>query len=302
MKVFVTQGHQQGIGIEVFCKSLLMLSARELASLEFIGFQSSVSKTLQASGLPYKMGTDFLEVAHTRVQARWLSAPEFSESLSALEEGLKLCRQGGVLYTLPTSKDQFPKGLAGHTEYFRHIFKEPDLGMFFSSPGLKVLLLSDHLALKDVPQHLTENRIFQRIKLAVETLSSWKWPINRILISGLNPHAGEGGLLGHEDGRVKKAIERLTSHSSFPISGPYPGDTMLLEQKSPSDLLIYLYHDQGLGVFKGLQGFIGSNITLGMPFPRVSPDHGTSFGLYGKNIADYRGCLYSLREAISLKE
>ncbi len=84
------------------------------------------------------------------------------------------------------------------------------------------------------------------------------------------------------------------------VSGPYPGDTMLLEKNSKEDLLIYLFHDQGLGVFKGLQGFIGSNITLGLPYPRFSPDHGTSFALFGKNKADYRGCQFALKEALGL--
>jgi 4-hydroxythreonine-4-phosphate dehydrogenase len=77
---------------------------------------------------------------------------------------------------------------------------------------------------------------------------------------------------------------------------------MLLEKRTDDDLLVYLFHDQGLAGFKGLQGFIGSNITLGLPYPRLSPDHGTSFGLFGRNQADYRGCEYSLRQAITLKK
>ena len=97
-------------------------------------------------------------------------------------------------------------------------------------------------------------------------------------------------------------INRLRVEQVLDVSGPYPGDTMYFEKRSPQDLLVYLFHDQGLGVFKGLQGFIGSNITLGLPYPRFSPDHGTSFSLFGKNQADYRGCAYSLNEALSLRE
>jgi 4-hydroxy-L-threonine phosphate dehydrogenase PdxA len=77
---------------------------------------------------------------------------------------------------------------------------------------------------------------------------------------------------------------------------------MLFEQRSSEDLLVYLFHDQGLGVFKGLQGFIGSNITLGLPYPRFSPDHGTSFQLFGLNKADYRGCEFSLKQAVMMLE
>jgi 4-hydroxythreonine-4-phosphate dehydrogenase len=126
------------------------------------------------------------------------------------------------------------------------------------------------------------------------------WPVKRVFISGLNPHAGENGLIGNEDARVSSAIKRLRSNLKIEMSGPFPGDTMLLEKKRPEDLLIYLFHDQGLGIFKGLQGFIGSNITLGLPFPRFSPDHGTSFSLFGRNEADYRGCEFSLRQTLQL--
>lgn len=302
MKVYITQGHEEGIGLEVFFKSLLMLAPRELSHLKLLAYKPAVEKSLKSLNFPYKISSDHLSVSGSQIEACWLEKVKTSPSLTALDLGMKLSESGGVLFTLPTSKDQFPMGLAGHTEYFRSFYRRSDLGMFFSSPDLKVLLLSDHLALKDVPEKLSEKEIYQRLETAVKTLKEWDWPIERILVSGLNPHAGEGGLLGKEDARVNKAVERLTSKHKLKVSGPYPGDTMLLEQKSPFDLLVYLYHDQGLGVFKGQQGFIGSNITLGLPYPRVSPDHGTSFGLFGKNAADYRGCLYSLREAISLKE
>jgi len=215
---------------------------------------------------------------------------------------MKLSEAGGVLFTLPTSKDKFPKGMAGHTEYFRKAYRKEELGMFFSSPSLKVLLISDHLPVAELSTRLTEQTIYERLDLALQTLQEWSRPVSRVLISGLNPHAGEGGLLGQEDARIQQALNRLRRKYKLDMAGPLPGDTMLFEQKSPHDLLVYLFHDQGLGVFKGQEGFIGANITLGLPYPRVSPDHGTSFSLYGKDLADYRGCLYALREAISLKE
>ena len=128
----------------------------------------------------------------------------------------------------------------------------------------------------------------------------WKWPIKNILVAGLNPHAGEKGLIGHEDKEVEKAVKQLQDKDNFNVSGPFPGDTILIERKDPKDMLVYLFHDQGLGIFKGTQGFIGSNITTGLPYPRFSPDHGTSFSLMGKNVADHRGCLFSLNQALDL--
>lgn len=299
MKVYVTQGHEQGIGLEVFFKSCLLMSRADLSCVKLLAFEAAVKETLTSLKLPFKINAHDLEVAGTKIDVEWLSQVNFSQSFTALELGMKLSEGSGVLFTLPTSKDQFP-GYPGHTEYFRAFYHRPELGMFFSSPKLQVLLLSDHVPVSKLSETMTEELIYSRLFAALKTLQQWNWPTKRILVSGLNPHAGEKGLIGNEDQRIDAAIKRLINKLKLDIRGPLPGDTMLLEQKSSHDLLVYLFHDQGLGVFKGLQGFIGSNITLGLPYPRFSPDHGTSFGLFGKNQADYRGCAFSLKEAVNM--
>lgn len=299
MKVYVTQGHEKGIGLEVFLKSCLMMDKADLDLVTLIAFRDSVKDTLISMKLPFVFESDYISVAHTKIHVVWLKDRHFSQSFSALDLGMKLAESGGVLFTLPTSKDQFP-GHPGHTEYFRSFYNRENLGMFFSSPKLQVLLLSDHVPVSKLSTVMTQELIYERLKCALETLNKWDWPIKRILVSGFNPHAGENGLIGNEDERITSALKRLQSKLKLEMCGPLPGDTMLLEQKSPQDLLVYVFHDQGLGVFKGLQGFIGSNITLGLPYPRFSPDHGTSFSLFGKNQADYRGCGFSLKEAVHM--
>lgn len=299
MKVYVTQGHEKGIGLEVFFKSCMMMSEQDLSLIQLLAFKSAVVESLDGLKLPFSINDDGVILANRKITISWLNDIEVSQSFTALQLGMKLSEVGGVLYTLPTSKDQFP-GYPGHTEFFRAFYHRPDLGMFFSSIKLQVLLLSDHLPVNQLSKVMTEELIYQRLKNAFETLSRWNWPIKRILISGFNPHAGEQGLIGHEDERISSAIKRLRKTVKIEMSGPLPGDTMLLEQRAPDDLLVYVFHDQGLGVFKGLQGFIGSNITLGLPYPRFSPDHGTSFSLFGKNQADYRGCAFSLKQAVNM--
>jgi 4-hydroxythreonine-4-phosphate dehydrogenase len=299
MKVYVTQGHEQGIGLEVFLKSCLMLRPAELSQLELLAYSATVAHTLKTLKLPYSMGEQHLELAGVKIATRWLQDVEHSQSFTALKTGMELAGQQGILYTLPTSKDQFPE-FAGHTEFFRHYYQSPELGMFFSGPDLQVLLITDHWPLARLSKNLTEEIIYKRLRTAIKTLQQWRWPVAQVLVSGLNPHAGEGGLIGKEDEKIKSAIKRLSPRYKFQITGPIPGDTMLLGKGSPEDLLVYMFHDQGLGVFKGLNGFVGSNITLGLPFPRFSPDHGTSFSLFGKNQADYRGCAFSLKQAIHL--
>lgn len=301
MQIYITQGHERGIGLEVFFKTTLLLSKRILDNITLLAYQEAVTSTLELIKIPFIISRDEISIAGRPLKVIWLSETDHSQSFTALKTGMKLAEAGGILFTLPTSKDQFPKG-AGHTEYFRAHYQREELGMFFSSPMIKLLLISDHIPLSEVSKSLTEEVIYQRLKAALKALENWRWPVNQVLIAGFNPHAGEKGLIGHEDERVSKVIKRLSSEAPFKMSGPLPGDTILLEKRTPDDLLVYLYHDQGLGVFKGIQGFIGSNITLGLPYPRFSPDHGTSFGLYGKNLADYRGCAYSLKEAFFLLE
>lgn len=300
MKVNVTQGHEKGIGLEVFFKACLMLTDDVLSHVHLIAFRKSVEITLKSLGLPFLLTEDTVSVGGRDISVEWQKETKESESFTALKRGMELSEQNGVLFTLPTSKDQFPTGFAGHTEYFRGFYKKPELGMFFSSAKLQVLLLTDHVSVKNLPKVLSEELIYDRLREAIHTLEKWHWPTKRILISGLNPHAGEGGLIGDEDQRITSAIKRLRLKTKIEMNGPFPGDTMLLEQKSPDDLLVYLFHDQGLGVFKGLQGFIGSNITLGLPYPRFSPDHGTSFALFGQNRADFRGCEFSLKQAVKM--
>lgn len=298
MKIYVTQGHQEGIGLEVFFKSCLFLNSQDLESIILLAYKDSVNETLITLRLPFELTNESIQLAHTKIPVTWLEDTTHSQSFTALELGMKLAESGGVLYTLPTSKDQFP-GFAGHTEYFRHFYRRPELGMFFSAPGMQVLLVTDHVAIKDLASVLTEKRISESLDNAYTTLNNWGWPTKKFLVSGLNPHAGEAGLIGSEDSRVTASVKTMQDKFNIDITGPFPGDTMLNQRISPDDVLVYLYHDQGLSLFKGLQGFIGSNITLGLPYPRISPDHGTSFNLFGKNEADYRGCQYSLKQAIS---
>ncbi len=300
MKIAISQGHEKGIGLEVLFKSALMLGSRT-SDLLLFATRPAVEETLSALKLPFEVKNKSILVAGVEIPVKWITTKK-SQSFESLKAAMKYCEKSkSILFTLPTSKDQFP-GYPGHTEYFRTFYKNSDLGMFFSSPGLQVLLLTDHVAIKNLSTTLSEELIYGRLKLALKTLKLWHWPTDKILISGLNPHAGENGLIGDEDSRIKKAMKRLSLEGVLNMSGPFPGDTMLLEQRSPRDLLVYLFHDQGLGVFKGRQGFIGSNITLGLPYPRFSPDHGTSFSLFGKNQADYRGCAFALSEALSLRE
>jgi 4-hydroxythreonine-4-phosphate dehydrogenase len=300
MKVYVTQGHEEGIGLEVFLKSCLMLSNFKLNQIQLISTKNAVRKTLSLLRIPFIISDHSVSIGPTNISCHWFEPQGEQESFKALRIGIEFAEKKGVLFTLPTSKDQFPDGLAGHTEYFRHLYRNPHLGMFFCSDNLRVLLLTDHIPLNQVPGVLNEDYIVNQLNASLSYINTHFQKIDAAYISGINPHCGEMGLLGFEDEHIVKALRRIKNKLNIKIHGPYSGDTLFFEKNGANDLLIYMYHDQGLGVFKSQMGFIGSNITLGLPFPRISPDHGTSFKLYGKNVADYRGCEYSLNQAVSL--
>jgi 4-hydroxythreonine-4-phosphate dehydrogenase len=212
-----------------------------------------------------------------------------------------------ILFTLPTTKDDLrnPRKPAqrflGHTEYLRARFKTEALGMFFASPHLDVLLLTDHLPLAQVGTTLTAKYLKSKLQTSLTHLRQLEPHLRRALIAGINPHAGEGGLLGKEEARLASTLKAIRV-PGFKVLGFYPGDTLLKQKHGSADLLVYPHHDQGLAPFKSLMGTLGANITLGLPFVRLSVDHGTAFPLYGKNKADPRGAFFCLRKAISYQE
>lgn len=286
MKIYVTQGHENGIGIEIFLKSFAVLSKTKKERIVFIGYRSSLLKTLTDCKIPDIIIRD-LNVIEPDTFV-------FSESLSSLLMGMKLTTKDDILITQPTTKDQLffdNKHHLGHTEFFRYFYKNQNIPMSFIGLQSNTMLLTDHTALKDVI-HLTENEIVEKVKTSLIGFHHLNPKLKDVYFSGINPHAGESGLLGIEDGVISLAIQRLTKElSNFHFHGPLSGDTLHLN-RSENSLLVYAYHDQGLAYFKSQNGLLGINTTFGLPYLRLSVDHGTAFNLYGKNLADFSSMMF----------
>lgn len=286
MIIYVTQGHESGIGIEIFLKAFSLLSKERKTRVRFIGYQKSIEKTLTDNQMPKTLTQDLVI----------LEPDQFigSESLSTLLYGMKVCGSKDILITQPTTKDQIVyEGInhLGHTEFFRHFYKNSGIPMSFIGPKARALLLSDHLPLKDVP-NLSLELIFNRAKTGLDGFKKAKILINEVFLSGINPHAGEGGLLGNEDIIISELKNKLSTHfSDITFFGPISGDA-LHYKAHPNSLLVYTFHDQGLSYFKSHNGLLGINTTFGLPFLRLSVDHGTAFDLYGKNSADFSSMIY----------
>ncbi len=185
----------------------------------------------------------------------------------------------------------------GHTELLAHRFNASRVAMLFDAPQLRVALVTHHVPLLSLGQHLTSERILDTIEIAHQHLRDLDVDEPRIAVCGLNPHAGEQGLLGHEEQTlVTPALERARSRGINAL-GPFPADTVFLGAlERRFDLVVALYHDQGLIPVKTIARDDAVNVTAGLPVPRTSPDHGVAYDIAGGNRANPS----SMRRAIEL--
>lgn len=208
---------------------------------------------------------------------------------------MALQKKIAALVTAPISKEKWLKAgikYIGHTQYLAETADAPDCSMFFWSERLKVSLFTIHIPLREMFKHIEKTKIIHFIRTLDRQLQNlFKRKFN-LLVSGLNPHAGEYGSQGDEEIKeIIPALETLEAgtgkESKIDITGPYPADTIFLKALEIKDsVVISWYHDQGLIPFKLLNIHSGVNITLGLPYIRTAPDHGTAYDIAGKNIAD----------------
>jgi 4-hydroxythreonine-4-phosphate dehydrogenase len=234
---------------------------------------------------------------------RYKSAAE--GSLKFLDKAIDLIR-GGVadaLVTAPLSKQavsRYHKNFTGHTEYLAEAFGVKHFDMMFIAPQVRLTIVTRHVPLKDVPSLITSKAVFDSIVLMANTLKDrFKIKDPKIAVLGLNPHAGEGGLLGSEDVKNILPAIRKAGIQGINAVGPLPADTFFAFDPS-YDGVIAMYHDQGLAPLKGLYMKELVNFTAGLPFVRTSPSHGTAFDIAGKNKADPSSMLSALKLACQL--
>jgi 4-hydroxythreonine-4-phosphate dehydrogenase len=196
----------------------------------------------------------------------------------------------------------------GHTELLQELTGARDVGMLMAAEStpfgapLRVLLATTHLALRDVPAALTAERLVAQGRLLDRALrSDWGIDAPRIAFCAVNPHASDGGLFGDEEARIyAPALERLRA-GGLGAAGPLPADTVFTRAlRGEFDAVVAPYHDVGLAAFKTVTFGGGVNVTLGLPFVRTSPDHGTAFDIAGRGTADESSMLEALRLAARL--
>lgn len=215
-------------------------------------------------------------------------------TIRAIREGAALAASGrcAALCTLPITKKALQDGAAfafpGHTEYLAHLAGDVSVAMMLAAPALRVVPATIHVPLADVPAALTEIAIERAVRLAHAALiADFATPAPRVAVAGLNPHAGEGGAMGREEIEViAPALERLRAEG-IDVVGPLSADTMFHPAaRARYDVAVAMYHDQALIPIKTIDFAGGVNVTLGLPYARTSPDHGTAHDIAGTGTAD----------------
>jgi 4-hydroxythreonine-4-phosphate dehydrogenase len=211
-----------------------------------------------------------------------------------------------AIATAPINKEAFAAaGLPwrGHTELLASLTGASRFAMMFYAEELRVILATVHIPLADVPRALTRERLESIVMLAAEQLPEFGWPRPRLAVAGLNPHAGEHGVIGTEDDEViLPAIEACRARD-VDVHGPFPADTIFLRaMKREFDAVVACYHDQGLIPVKLAAFGRAVNVTLGLPIVRTSVDHGTAFDIARRGVADPSSLIEAVRLAARLAQ
>ena len=283
-RVIITTGDPSGIGPEVTQKALASSKIKGLANFLVIGDAKTSIKLRKSPEACGKLSVEYLDRA-----------------LAIIAKGEADC-----LVTAPINKANVRaagfRDFEGHTEYLAEATLTKDYAMMFVGKRMKITLVTRHVALKDVPARLTIDKITTAIRLTHRYLSDhFHLKDPKIAVAGLNPHAGEGGIFGKEEIFIISPAIKKASVNCGKIFGPFPPDVVFARAlQGKYDAVIAMYHDQGLIPFKLLYFKDGVNMTIGLPFVRTSPDHGTAFDIAGKGIADPSSMIEAIRLAVRL--
>ena len=317
--IAITMGDPRGVGPEVVVKALAQESLHQICSPLILGDRNVLQRTVRFLGLGLKVA---------EVQEGFLSSlpqgmlavlslsrlspgpnpveifPEESSraSIAYVEKAGEMVLAGQVeaIVTAPVSKEAITSSgvsFRGHTEFFAQMAGVREFVMMLAGERLRVALVTTHLALNEVSGFLKPEKILSVIEITGRSLKDYfGLPVPRIAVTAFNPHAGEGGLFGKEEGIISRAVEQARE-KGWGASGPWPADSLFHRAvRGEYDAVVCMYHDQGLIPLKLLHFDSAVNVTLGLPFVRTSVDHGVAFDIAGQGVASPR----SMEEAIKM--
>jgi 4-hydroxythreonine-4-phosphate dehydrogenase len=320
----ITMGDPAGIGPEVIAKALVRPALRRLCRPIVIGSFPVMQQTVKS----LKLRMNVIRVEGHEVpppQSNQLAVLDpLDRPLGRFQRGVAACETGAAsvlfikkavelaqlgcidgIVTAPINKEainlagcHFP----GHTELLADLTATPESGMMIVGGPLRIMFVTTHLAIKDLPALLTQAKIEKAIRLAHRALKDlFGIQKPRIGVAALNPHAGEHGLFGDEEARVILPAARATQAQGIRASDPLPADTLFGKAaRGDYDGVVALYHDQGLIPLKLVAFGTCVNLTVGLPIIRTSVDHGTAFDIVGKGVADAGSLIEAIRLAAKL--
>ena len=308
----ITMGDPAGIGPEICLKALSVLSPRTDVVCKVYGDARHLKAV--ASQLSVSVNPDsIIDTGHFGPYPAGSDSKEGGlASAAAIETAVAQCKEGILrgIVTAPISKRSFKiAGLPwpGHTEFLAHLSnpnQPPEVRMALINKELRVLLHSIHLPLRQAIQTLTIPDLLETFKVAKQAAALFGLANPRIALASLNPHASEAGQFGSEEQEILSPAIEAGAAAGISILGPVPADTVFMRARTGHephfDLVIALYHDQGLIPIKlnGLDD--GVNITVGLPFVRTSVDHGTAFDIVGRNLANPSSLICAIDQACKL--
>jgi 4-hydroxythreonine-4-phosphate dehydrogenase len=330
----LTMGDPAGVGPEIIARACAERAVAQTSRSVVIGSASVMAAALALVDSPLAMhavgsvgdcrwapGTmECLDLANC--EARTLARGEVSAdagraAYAYIERAIRLAQAGSIqaIVTAPVNKEALAAAgvrQPGHTEILAELTGTKDYAMLLMGRELRVIHVTTHVALRRVPDLITRDRVLRTIRLARRTMDGLGRPAARIAVAGLNPHAGEDGLFGDEEQReIIPAIEAARSEG-MTVAGPLPADTLFARARGGEfDIVVAMYHDQGHVPVKTLgfnydeatkrwTGLSGVNVTVGLPFVRVSVDHGTAYDRAWKGIANHESMVEAIEVAIRM--
>jgi 4-hydroxythreonine-4-phosphate dehydrogenase len=317
----ISAGDLNGIGTELIIKAFSDHRLLELctpiifASNKLINFYR---KSIPDANFNYQSIKDFSRIAHKQVNIYNCWEEEIAivpgsltdiggsyavKSLTMAVDALRDKKIQGLV-TAPIHKKNTQSAnfnFTGHTPYLKHAFNASDVLMLMVSENFRVGLVTEHVPVKDIARYITREAILSKLNILRDSLiKDFGIDKPRIAVLGLNPHAGDEGLIGKEEEEIIKPAIKDAKHNML-VFGPYSADAFFARNyQSRFDAVLAMYHDQGLIPFKSLASGEGVNYTAGLPMVRTSPDHGTAFDIAGKNRADATSFLASIYACIDI--
>ena len=316
--VGISQGDINGIGLEVIIKTFLDPQMLEICTPVVYGSNKTASfhrKTLNIEDFSFNQIRDVSEINHKRANIINVYEEEVNielgkqtdiggkYALKSLEAAAYALAQGkvDVLVTAPINKENIQSpdfNFPGHTEYLDEKFGDGNSLMFLVSDTLRVAVVTGHIPVTQVAQALTIEKIGKKIQVLHKSLvEDFEIRKPKIAVLGLNPHAGDNGVIGNEEQNIIIPAINKAKEEGLLVYGPYPADGFFGNGTYKQfDAVLAMYHDQGLIPFKTISFNSGVNFTAGLPIVRTSPDHGTAYDIAGKNSASeesFRRAIYT---------